>query len=276
MKFQKVCVQGSIYQNHGLVDGFNLDHAKHFSQQSGVQTGVFVEGSQNSSDHANLASTIMSHIGSPGSAFFATERYMGLPCYDYPENNPNLCPEITNQIPCLQQSVGETLYVDQSSLEQAKTGFASFESATKAGSCISEKSYSERDRIMQLKRKLFEDNYDTPEKRQASVPCDGDSGISLSHNSYGYQVTNMGQSAGASGNAAVPSASAANSCKTRIRWSQDLHDQFVECVNRLGGSEKATPKAILRLMESDVLTIYHVKVICRFQLYHKNFVLNYI
>lgn len=250
MKFQKVCVQERIHQNHGLVDGFNFDHAKHFSQQNGVQTGDFVQGSQNGNDQASLASTIMSHIGSPGSAFFATERYMGLPYYDYPDNNPNLCPEIPktfdDQIPHLQQSVGETLYVDQSSLEQAKTGFASFESAArKAGSCtgdqytstVSEKSYSERDRIMQLKRKLFEDSYDTPEKRQASVPCDGDSGISVSHNSYGYQVTNMGQSTGASGNAVLPCASTTISCKTRIRWSQDLHDRFVECVNRLGGSE---------------------------------------
>lgn len=246
MKFQKFCVQERIHKNHGLVDGLNFDHAKNFSQQNGVQTGVFVEGSQNGNDHASLASTIMSHIGSPGSAFFATERYMGLPFYDYPDNNPNLCPEIPknfdDQIPRLQQSVGESLFVDQSSVEQAKTGFGSFESA---GSCtgdqykstFSEKPYSERDRIMQLKRKLFEDNYDTPEKRQASVPCDIDSGISLSHNSYGYQVKNMGQSTGASGNALVPSATTAISCKTRIRWSQDLHDRFVECVNRLGGSE---------------------------------------
>ncbi|KAK1367451.1 hypothetical protein POM88_043012 [Heracleum sosnowskyi] len=156
----------------------NFDLGKHFSQQNGVQTGVFVDGSQNGNDHAILASTIMSHIGSPGSVFIATDRFMGLPYFDcqYQDNKPNLCPEIpTNlddQIHCLQQSVGKTLYVDQSSLEQAKTSFASFESAAKAGSgsddrynsTVSEKSYSERDRIMQLKRKLFEDNYDTPEK----------------------------------------------------------------------------------------------------------------
>lgn len=113
--------------------------------------------------------------------------------------------------------------------------------------------------------------------------------LQLSHNSYGYQVANMGKTTGANGNTVAPSASATISCKTRIRWSQDLHDRFVECVNRLGGSEsmnffslevycfnqclerddaywlfvyklsEATPKAILRLMESNVLTIYHVK-----------------
>ncbi|WJX11266.1 Myb transcription factor phl5 [Trifolium repens] len=47
--------------------------------------------------------------------------------------------------------------------------------------------------------------------------------------------------------------------KTRTIWTHDLHEKFVECVNRLGGAEKATPKAILRLMDSDGLTIIHVK-----------------
>lgn len=79
--------------------------------------------------------------------------------------------------------------------------------------------------------------------------------------------------------------------KTRIRWTQDLHEKFVECVNRLGGADskfwylfnfvswrnkiyflfifplfligwltaEATPKAILKLMDSEGLTIFHVK-----------------
>ncbi|KAG8483740.1 hypothetical protein CXB51_023324 [Gossypium anomalum] len=47
--------------------------------------------------------------------------------------------------------------------------------------------------------------------------------------------------------------------KTRIRWTQDLHEKFVECVKRLGGCEKATPKTILKLMDTQGLTIFHVK-----------------
>ncbi|KAF3442629.1 hypothetical protein FNV43_RR16545 [Rhamnella rubrinervis] len=54
-------------------------------------------------------------------------------------------------------------------------------------------------------------------------------------------------------------ASSASTSKRRIRWTQDLHQRFVECVNYLGGADKATPRAILKLMDSNVLTIFHVK-----------------
>ncbi|KAF7804132.1 protein PHOSPHATE STARVATION RESPONSE 1-like [Senna tora] len=47
--------------------------------------------------------------------------------------------------------------------------------------------------------------------------------------------------------------------KRRIRWTKDLHDPFIMIVNRLGGPQKATPKSILEMMDSDVLTISHVK-----------------
>nr|QEX51393.1 myb-related protein 2-like isoform X8 [Cymbidium ensifolium] len=47
--------------------------------------------------------------------------------------------------------------------------------------------------------------------------------------------------------------------KPRLRWTADLHDRFVDSVTQLGGPDKATPKAILRIMNVKGLTLYHLK-----------------
>lgn len=68
-------------------------------------------------------------------------------------------------------------------------------------------------------------------------------------------------SPGASGAHASAAASAADaaSVKTRLRWTPELHEKFVDAVAQLGGSERATPKAVLRVMGVQGITIYHVK-----------------
>ncbi|CAI9757168.1 unnamed protein product [Fraxinus pennsylvanica] len=48
--------------------------------------------------------------------------------------------------------------------------------------------------------------------------------------------------------------------KSRLQWTQELHEKFVKAVNELGGANRATPRGILRLMmDVEGLTMNHLK-----------------
>ncbi|CAL0299658.1 unnamed protein product [Lupinus luteus] len=80
----------------------------------------------------------------------------------------------------------------------------------------------------------------------------------LRHQAHGHQ--HLPASSGENCNGAAPLSSANSaSARPRMRWTPELHEAFVEAVNQLGGSERATPKGVLKLMKVEGLTIYHVK-----------------
>ncbi|KAL4030399.1 hypothetical protein IC575_008635 [Cucumis melo] len=72
------------------------------------------------------------------------------------------------------------------------------------------------------------------------------------------QVQNQLPSSGEIPMIATTTSSNGAPSKPRMRWTPELHDAFVEAVNKLGGSE-TTPKGVLKLMQVEGLTIYHVK-----------------
>ncbi|XP_062229538.1 myb family transcription factor MPH1-like [Phragmites australis] len=45
----------------------------------------------------------------------------------------------------------------------------------------------------------------------------------------------------------------------RMRWTEELHRQFVEAIECLGGQDEATPKRILQLMGVNGVSISHIK-----------------
>ncbi|XP_042007437.1 myb family transcription factor PHL7-like [Salvia splendens] len=47
--------------------------------------------------------------------------------------------------------------------------------------------------------------------------------------------------------------------RPRLRWTAELHEQFVKAIDELGGANRATPKLIHALMGVEGITLFHIK-----------------
>ncbi|KAK9057690.1 hypothetical protein SSX86_022526 [Deinandra increscens subsp. villosa] len=208
-------------------------------EQEDQQSQMISYRSQQTS--SSCSKTIMEQIGSPASALLATERYLGFSRTGVHRS----CNEETDVSSLPRMEFDQFMHP----VDQSRYFMSSCDRSYKNMRCINQ---SEKDQIRELKRKLFEES-DVSEWRQSppTICFDGnlDPGGQLGHSRPPLGHASFNHTNPPS---VVPS-------KTRIRWTQDLHDRFVECVNCLGGAEKATPKAILKLMDSEGLTIFHVK-----------------
>lgn len=293
MNIQRIGSYERMLQNCGHTSDYASEFSNRFPQSYGnppqssnvglcFQSAARDEGSQKQNFWPNnSSSTIMGQIGST-SAFYATEVYMGLAQLDARDNQSTSSTQLSKinhdvHIPSYDQSKN-CLSTDSPPREFEPCSFplnhtlqAVPNSQTSTSQYISsEASYrhpfsnlTEKERLLQLKRKLLGDD-DNPNKRQQTMPLQRNQDVGVSCNLYDSHFPNVkpsGRSSGCippiSSNPASSGAVVTN--KTRIRWTQELHDRFVECVNHLGGADKATPKAILKLMEWEGLTIFHVK-----------------
>ncbi|KAL6145313.1 hypothetical protein ACLB2K_056001 [Fragaria x ananassa] len=276
MNEQKIDCQERIYQhNHGLISDSNFELGSHSShqlldlQQLPWNMGVWVQQpttDQGVSQLQNLGpekspSSIMSRFESPASLFYAAERCMGFPAhYESQEGgSPNL-----PQFPSGQS------FVESYSMESSEDIRNTLQSIVKSqtNSSQSYKSFEKSNQIPNNNLRgntLFLHQHMNQDSTTASVRRP----FSLAFKENQEQVSFFSQQAKQSSRTSSGTTSATYadssstspslSSKTRIRWNQDLHEKFVECVNRLGGADKATPKAILKMMGLEGLTIFHVK-----------------
>ncbi|XP_041028497.1 myb family transcription factor PHL5-like isoform X2 [Juglans microcarpa x Juglans regia] len=297
MNTQKIDCREPVSQNYELINDRSSEFANCSSQlfgskqswqfRTGAQPPTMGGGSQQQYIRpARSSSTIMSRFDSPASAFYATERCMGIQQYDSPVDDPSLFSQVSRtydlQFP-LYQSSGEDFSIDSAHQDDSNFDLrntlqamvkSQFSCNQYYGSSVNKISGSNSPGCKLLpheQNKLLGDdtNYGG---RHLLIPFKGNQDDMGNCNSLASSPPQLGCSSQqekqfsrlSSENIPLTpghsaSAGAVISNKARIRWTQDLHEKFVECVNRLGGAEKATPKAILKLMNSDGLTIFHVK-----------------
>ncbi|WOL19231.1 protein PHOSPHATE STARVATION RESPONSE 2-like [Canna indica] len=199
----------------------------------------------------NLPTASSCVVGSSPASFYAAENWIGFPQLDHHS-------AALQTLPKLAKTASETRFLNPAAVAPSFCR----DNAPALDSVVP------RPLIPRNRIPSFEDNFNKfscgdPSRQviyDPSVGC-GLSSSSMEKMNFQIQTEKLlpRTLSSAPTTCASVSSGTALSSKTRIRWTQDLHDRFVECVNRLGGAEKATPKGILKLMNSSGLTIYHVK-----------------
>ncbi|XP_057440662.1 myb family transcription factor PHL5-like isoform X2 [Lotus japonicus] len=233
MNENKIDCVGLIQQSHGLTGDFD-------------------------SEFGNHSNTIMSRFESPASAFYAAENCMGFSEYDYQVGNTNqsLSSQLNKvhdlEFP-LYQSPRLNLFMNSANqpdpLSNTLQAMVKSQLNSNQDNKISCGDFPSSKFVPIEPQKLLYDGVTSVSWSSSSLNKGNQDCMAVSGSS-GSVSTAFGNS---SSNGSVILS------KTRIRWTKDLHEKFVECVNRLGGADKATPKAILKMMDSDGLTIYHIK-----------------
>ncbi|KAL4309724.1 hypothetical protein GQ457_01G014040 [Hibiscus cannabinus] len=272
MNTQKIDCQENVEQNLGFIRDFNFDHVG-FQQPRNMGTQQPNPGASKSSSSTN---TIMGGFQTPGAAFYATERYMGFPQYGSSQGGAAFCSQYNSRI-CNSQLPSFHDSGESFSIRSVAQGEPSYESRNTLQSLMksqsfcnqyqrsSEKSYkipctnAQRSQVPSHDLSNLLGNNASTVVNHFSVPFRGNQDQRVYCNSHGSSPAKLSFFHQEKQSSNYSSTGSVLASKTRIRWTQDLHDKFVECVRRLGGAEKATPKAILNLMDTEGLTIFHVK-----------------
>lgn len=295
MNNQKIDFREQVQQSNGAINDCIVELGSRDSQFISVwqpwnmgacMGGGGIESQPQNVLSANLSSTVISRFGSPVPGFSTAERYVGLP-YDHQISSPTLSSQCSKNydlefrsFPCSTEGFSNQLteqdgseIPSRSTVETAAKSLLYgdqsqfYASGKTCGSPCGNYPESEH---QQLKNKLLVD-FANSDGRNYLFPINEKQDFRILEKAYDsppgqLSFSSQGEKQLLRPLGVVPlnsgkffSSGAAISSKTRIRWTTELHEKFVECVNRLGGADKATPKAILKLMNSDGLTIFHVK-----------------
>lgn len=204
--------------------------------------------------------TIMSGFESPASAFYATERCMGFQQQHHSQvnddnnNHPSLSSSFSKiydlELP-LYQSPRENPFLDHSphqadsNVELSNTLQALVKSQWNTNQFCGSPQQPNKIPFFHVSEVSilpcrFKFNYliFTVSFLLLQVGC-GSYNLPVSHVSFSSQQEKekLSPTVSTSGNPTSSGSGTVISSKTRIRWTQDLHEKFVECVNRLGGAE---------------------------------------